>query len=408
MEFSSVENQLFLLDQAFNELSADAQARLSGIFSAALVRQPGVGFSQEDLTWLEPELLGTLGTEDGLNRLAGSFDSDVIFGSADGDLLRGDGNSSLPGDASGGSDLLLGGGGDDRIGGKGGNDWVMGGSGDDELWGGLGDDLLYGGSGRNLLYGDVASVGQGHDTFVIGRGGTAVISDFGWGDDRLVVLGETSTDGLTLATTGNDTLIRLDGETLAVLKNYTGLTIGDIGVYAPTQGDTEPALPSAEAPLGGAGLQDTATSADTEAVPPAGLYPLAAVLQTLSGQVVSDLAALPEPENLQLQITGLLDSSEAGYGISLPLVDLTAGTSLPVGGTGIPLETGLATLGLLSLSLGGPSADRLETGEDHSRAGLALPTPAAGRTYPRPSGLGFTFELPYLEYLAALFLGHDA
>lgn len=103
----------------------------------------------------------------------------------------------------------------DTINGMGGNDVLLGLSGDDLLRGGDGDDLLDGGIGNDTLVG-----GAGRDTFVLGlRPGVDTIADFEVGLDKLRLAGGLSPDQLTFSASGSDTLIRHQGQTLAILQN---------------------------------------------------------------------------------------------------------------------------------------------------------------------------------------------
>ena len=102
----------------------------------------------------------------------------------------------------GGNDLLVGKKGDDVLRGLGGNDELRGGRGADELRGGQGADKLWGGRGNDRLYGDRGADrlegGNGDDTYTGGPGadrfvflsnetGDKIITDFGDGDDRIVL-----------------------------------------------------------------------------------------------------------------------------------------------------------------------------------------------------------------------------
>lgn len=69
-------------------------------------------------------------------------------------------------------------GGNDRLEGLGGDDVLIGGAGNDELFGHFGDDVLIGGIGNDRLHG-----GSGANVFQFGAG---------WGNDTIVLYGETS------------------------------------------------------------------------------------------------------------------------------------------------------------------------------------------------------------------------
>ncbi len=118
----------------------------------------------------------------------------VITGNDRGNLLiSGSGNDSLVG--NGGNDWMFGNSGNDTLDGGSGNDLMFGGSGDDSLDGGEGCDILFAGSGDDTLDGgsglNILSGGRGNDTFkfTFGEAGknTTFITDFGRGDDQLVL-----------------------------------------------------------------------------------------------------------------------------------------------------------------------------------------------------------------------------
>ena len=79
-----------------------------------------------------------------------------------------------------GDDGLDGGDGADLLLGFAGNDYLAGGMGDDYLRGDDGDDVLSGESGTNSLQG-----GEGKDSFELDWAGTAVITDFTFGEDKI-------------------------------------------------------------------------------------------------------------------------------------------------------------------------------------------------------------------------------
>ena len=85
-----------------------------------------------------------------------------------------------------GKDELRGGQGDDDLHGGRGADTLFGGNGDDELTGGRGADRLLGGDGDDTYTG-----GPGADRFVFvsGETGDKIITDFGDGDDMIVLRG---------------------------------------------------------------------------------------------------------------------------------------------------------------------------------------------------------------------------
>ena len=100
--------------------------------------------------------------------------------------------------------LLTGDGGDIALG-KGGNDLLNGQS---------GDDLLDGGKGKDRYIG-----GEGHDTFVISRkNGKAIIRDFENKIDQIGLAHGLDFEDLTLKKRGRHTEIRLDDQSLALVR----------------------------------------------------------------------------------------------------------------------------------------------------------------------------------------------
>ena len=122
---------------------------------------------------------------------AGDPPLDLTGTSGPDDLEGGDGN-----------DRLVGRKGDDVLWGDRGNDELRGGKGNDDLHGGRGADTLVGGDGNDALHGgrgaDRLMSGNGDDTFIGGPGadrfiffpgetGDKIVTDFGDGDDRIVM-----------------------------------------------------------------------------------------------------------------------------------------------------------------------------------------------------------------------------
>ncbi len=118
------------------------------------------------------ELTGTTGPD----TLEGGDGNDLLIGKKGNDVLRG----------LAGKDELRGGKGDDDLHGGRGADTLFGGQGDDELTGGRGADRLLGGDGDDTYTG-----GPGADRFVFfsGEAGEKIITDFGDGDDVIVLRG---------------------------------------------------------------------------------------------------------------------------------------------------------------------------------------------------------------------------
>lgn len=110
--------------------------------------------------------------------------------------------------------ILLGNQRNNRLSAGGGGDIVLGMDGNDILNGQTGDDLLDGGKGRNVYVG-----GEGHDTFVISRrNGKAIIRDFEDGVDQIGLAHGLEFEDLTLKQRGRHTEIRLDDQSLALVR----------------------------------------------------------------------------------------------------------------------------------------------------------------------------------------------
>lgn len=123
---------------------------------------------------------------------SGTNGSDIIVGTSANDSFSGQaGEDIFTGEA--GNDTLIGGAGDDTFTGDAGNDSLNGGSGSDTFTGDAGKDTLTGGAGKDILVGDFGSDklsgGAGADDFGFGapNEGIDTITDFGVGDDRILV-----------------------------------------------------------------------------------------------------------------------------------------------------------------------------------------------------------------------------
>jgi hypothetical protein len=127
---------------------------------------------------------------------------DNLLGTAHNDILLGSINDNI----------LTGGEGNDILKGGSGNDILIGGKGRDRLWGGLGLDKLMGGSGN--------------DEFILkARTGLDMIEDFQNGRDRLSLSGGVNFDRLSIISKGRNTLIKLDGKSLALLEGVAASQI---------------------------------------------------------------------------------------------------------------------------------------------------------------------------------------
>ena len=111
----------------------------------------------------------------------------------------------------------------DVINAKDGNDIILGGNGDDVLNGGSGDDLLDGGKGNDQYRGQA-----GNDIFVIREGeGRDRIMDFTDGEDVIGLAQGLTFADLTIEQRGNNSIISLGDEALAVVK---GVSIDQLGI----------------------------------------------------------------------------------------------------------------------------------------------------------------------------------
>ena len=150
------------------------------------------------------------GTLSGSNTLGGGTGNDRLFAGAD-DLVLGDlGDDELDSGDQGGNNTLFGGAGDDTIY-AGIDDAVFGGSGNDTIYAGDGSNLLSGGTGNDRFFLAVAEAPTSPNT----------ITDFNAAEDQLVVklTGVDSFQDLTIEASGNNTLVKSNGTTLAILTN---------------------------------------------------------------------------------------------------------------------------------------------------------------------------------------------
>jgi len=227
------------------------------------------------------------GTQGNDSFLAGTLESDEIyglggddylFGDEDDDRLYGDhGNDRLNGGSN--NDTLYGDKGDDYLDGNVGNDTLYGDQGNDTLIGWIGNDYLFGGSGDDLLDGafqgygygggedqiDTLTGGGGRDTFKIsylddidpltaGTGDYTLIKDFNPQQDFIQLIGATSNyylgtspDGLPTGTaiffdqpgSGPDELIAIVENDLGLNLNasYFTTTVNDVFYGSPNRDD---------------------------------------------------------------------------------------------------------------------------------------------------------------------------
>lgn len=179
----------------------------------------------------DDNLRGDTSSTSGRDSLWGERGIDLLWGGNGGDTLwGGKGDDTLRGNQ--GADVLYGEQGKDVLWGNRGKDQLRGNQGNDELYGGLGDDVLRGGKGGDQLKGgpgkDRLFGGQGADQFVIANNGSFdVIADFQVGTDQIQLGGISFADISFLETQAGATLIQVDGNTIARVKNVIGLSETD-------------------------------------------------------------------------------------------------------------------------------------------------------------------------------------
>ncbi|MFC7397106.1 calcium-binding protein [Chelatococcus sp. GCM10030263] len=238
--------------QTFNQ--EKASARSSALDSVGLDATAGPDFQAADggvaaadaTPVIIPGVAGLiLGTE-GADTIDGTTGVDVILAFGGNDTING----------GGGDDIISGGSGDDLIYGDGqlygddGNDdihggddafivdYLYGGAGNDVLHGGQGNDGLNGGAGDDILYADPASSDPSNP---INGYGDAFIFGNGWGHDQVMdfedgidvfdmsqVIGLLGYSQLTVAASGDDTLISYGNDTILVVGvESTAIDAGD-------------------------------------------------------------------------------------------------------------------------------------------------------------------------------------
>lgn len=163
----------------------------------------------------------------GFDFLAGTLSNDTIRGFAGNDTIQGlGGNDRIFGDRE--NDLLAGNEGADTLSGGQGSDTIYGGQGEDGIFGDRGHDLLIGGEGGDILTG-----GAGDDLFVIERTSAAstiseadIITDFGNGNDKIVLTEGMKFSDLELSVSNNQTIMKdkNSGDYLGVVLGNSNLT----------------------------------------------------------------------------------------------------------------------------------------------------------------------------------------
>ena len=163
----------------------------------------------------------------GFDFLPGTLSNDTMRGFAGNDTIQGlGGNDRIFGDRE--NDLLAGDEGADTVSGGQGSDTIYGGQGGDGIFGDRGHDLLIGGEGRDILTG-----GAGEDLFIIERTSTAstiteadIITDFGNGNDKIVLTEGMKFSDLELSVADNQTVMKEknSGKYLGIVLGKSNLT----------------------------------------------------------------------------------------------------------------------------------------------------------------------------------------
>lgn len=163
----------------------------------------------------------------GFDFLLGTLSNDTMRGFAGNDTIQGlGGNDRIFGDRE--NDLLAADEGADTVSGGQGSDTIYGGQGEDGIFGDRGHDLLIGGEGRDILTG-----GAGEDLFIIERTSTAstiteadIITDFGNGNDKIVLTEGMKFSDLELSVADNQTIMKdkTSGKYLGVVLGNSNLT----------------------------------------------------------------------------------------------------------------------------------------------------------------------------------------
>ena len=162
----------------------------------------------------------------------GSFGFDFLLGSPNADFIRGfAGNDTIQG--LGGNDLIFGDRENDFLAGNEGADTLAGGQGSDTIYGGQGDDVINGDRGQDLLIGsegkDTLIGGAGDDLFVIDTTSAVstvaeadLITDFGNGNDKIVLTDGMKFRDLDISVSDNQTVMK-DKNTGKYLGVFSGI-----------------------------------------------------------------------------------------------------------------------------------------------------------------------------------------
>jgi uncharacterized membrane protein (UPF0127 family) len=162
----------------------------------------------------------------------GTFGFDFLLGTPGNDTIRGfAGNDTIQGLA--GNDLIFGDSGNDWLVGNEGADTLFGGQGSDTIYGGQGDDWINGDRGNDLLIGgegkDILTGGAGDDLFVLDSTSATsslaqadVITDFGRGNDKIVLTDGIKFSDLNIFVSDNQTVMQDKNS-----GNYLGVVSGN-------------------------------------------------------------------------------------------------------------------------------------------------------------------------------------
>lgn len=168
--------------------------------------------------------------------IGGTFGFDFLLGTPSNDTIRGfAGNDTIQG--LGGNDLIFGDRENDLLAGNEGADTLSGGQGSDTIYGGQESDWMFGDRGNDLLIGgegkDMLTGGTGDDLFLIDKTSVAstiaqadVITDFGNGNDKIVLTENMKFSDLNISVVNNQTVMqdKNSGNYLGVVSGRPNLT----------------------------------------------------------------------------------------------------------------------------------------------------------------------------------------
>ncbi len=168
--------------------------------------------------------------------IGGTFGFDFLLGTPSNDTIRGfAGNDTIQG--LGGNDLIFGDRENDLLAGNEGADTLSGGQGSDTIYGGQESDWMFGDRGNDLIIGgegkDMLTGGTGDDLFLIDKTSVAstiaqadVITDFGNGNDKIVLTENMKFSDLNISVVNNQTVMqdKNSGNYLGVVSGRPNLT----------------------------------------------------------------------------------------------------------------------------------------------------------------------------------------